>query len=253
MPERISSQPVLLLVIAAVFSFACSTKPSGLDSSAATASSPPAQASSPPNTSPAVAETGTSLKPALTDVEEAVKRVCVDAVTIDVKQSEPFIVGDFNGDSSQDLAVLVRPAKGALPKLNSEYANWIIEDPRKVVLPDPGKSVQKLPTPPPPEYVKANDPLLLVLHGYQQAGWHHQYARQTFLLRNAAGENVRAQSFTEALKTIEKKSRPQQQVRLGGIALSIRELSTQTNARSAAIRLVSRLVCPAVRGHKCPF
>jgi hypothetical protein len=210
MPERISSEPAFLLVIAAVFSLACSAKPSGRDSSAATASPPPAQAASPQNTSPGVAKTEASLKPALSDVEEAVQRVCVDALAIDMKQREPFIVGDFNGDRSQDLAVLVRPAKGALAKLNSEYANWIIEDPRKVVLPDPNKSVQTLPTPPPPEYVKANDPLLLVLHGYQQEGWHHRYARQTFLLRNAAGENIRAQSFTEASKTIGNKNRPQQ-------------------------------------------
>jgi len=209
MPGRISSQPVFLFVIAAVFSFACAAKPSGRDSSAATTSPPPAQASSPQNMSPALVKPDASLKPALSDVQEAVKRVCVDAVTIDMNQSEPFIVGDFNGDLSQDLAVLVRPAKGALPKLNSEYANWIIEDPRKVVLPDPNKSVQKLPKPPPPVYVKANDPLLLVLHGYQQAGWHHQYARQTFLLRNAAGENIRAQSFTEASKTIGNKNLPQ--------------------------------------------
>jgi hypothetical protein len=146
----------------------------------------------------------------LSDVQEAVKRVCVDAVTIDMSQSEPFIVGDFNGDRSQDLAVLVRPALGALPKLNSEYANWIIEDPRKVVPPDPDKSVQQLPKPPPRVFVQVTDLLLLVLHGYEQAGWHHEYARQTYLLRNAAGENIRAQSFLEASKTIGDKDRPQQ-------------------------------------------
>jgi hypothetical protein len=73
--------------------------------------------------------------PALAEVDEAVKRVCVNAVTIDTSQSTPFIVGDFNGDGSEDLAVIVRPAPGALPRLNSEYANWISEDPRKVVLP----------------------------------------------------------------------------------------------------------------------
>jgi hypothetical protein len=144
-------------------------------------------------------------------VQEAVKRVCVDAVTIDMSQTEPFIIGDFNGDRSQDLAVLVRPAKDALSKLNSEYANWIIEDPRKVVLPDPNKAVQKLPKPPPREFVQANDLLLLLLHGYQQAGWHHEYARQTLLLRNAAGQSIRAQSFIEASKSQGNKSRLQQQ------------------------------------------
>jgi hypothetical protein len=204
MPGRISSQPVFLCVIAAVFSFACAANPSGQDSSQVKVS-PPAQASSPQNMPEA------SLKPALSDVQEAVARVCVDAVTIDMSQSEPFIVGDFNGDRSQDLAVLVRPAKGGLPKLNSEYANWIIEDPRKVVLPDPNKAVQKLPKPAPREFVQVNDLLLLLLHGYQQAGWHDHYARQTFLLRNAAGENIRAQSFLEGSRTNGDKNPPQPQ------------------------------------------
>lgn len=210
MPKRISSQPVFLLVIAALVSFACAANPSGQDSSR-TKVSPTAQASSPPSMSTVPVKPDASLKPTLSDVQEAVARVCVDAVTIDVSQGEPFMVGDFNGDRSQDLAVLVRPAKGALPKLNSEYANWIIEDPRKVVLPDPNKAVQKLPKPPPREFVQVNDLLLLLLHGYQEAGWHHQYARQTFLLRNAAGDNIRAQSFLEASKTDGNKNRPQQQ------------------------------------------
>jgi hypothetical protein len=210
MPERIYSQPVMILVIAGVASFACGANPSGQDSSAATVSPPPVQASSPQNRSPEPVKPDASIKSMLSDVQKAVERVCVDAVTIDLDQKQPFIVGDFNGDSSQDLAVRVRPVKGALPKLNSEFANWILEDPRKVVLPDPNKSVQKLPKPPPRVLVQENDPLLLILHGYEQAGWHHQYARQTFLLRNAAGENLRAQSFTEASKTIGNKNRLQQ-------------------------------------------
>jgi hypothetical protein len=184
-------------MIATALSFACSASQQqpGQNSPGATTSpqvAPQTTASTQPNN---------ATLPPLSDVQEAVKRVCVDAVTIDTNQSTPFIVGDFNGDGSEDLAVIVRPARGALPKLNSEYANWIIEDPRKVVLPEPNKAVQRLPKPPPPVFVQANDLLFLVLHGYQQQGWHHQYARQTFLLRNAIGENVRTQSVTEASKT----------------------------------------------------
>jgi len=199
-PGRIPANHLLLFVIAALFSFACSAakQQSGQGSSGATDTP---QASSQTNASPQLVKPASSALPALSEVQEAVKRVCLDEVAIDTSQSEPFIVGDFNGDGSEDLAVIVRPARGALPKLNSEYANWIIEDPRKVVLPDPNKAVQRLPKPPPAVFVQANDVLLLVLHGYQQAGWRHQYARQTFLLRNAVGDSVRAQSVNEVSKT----------------------------------------------------
>jgi hypothetical protein len=209
LPGRTARCHLFLLMIATALSFGCSTphEQSGQNSPATTTSSqvtPPTTASTQPN------NPSSATLPQLSDVQEAVKRVCVDAVAIDMSQSEPFIVGDFNGDGSEDLVVIVRPVRGALPKLNSEYANWIIEDPRKVVLPDPDRAVQRLPKPPPPVFVQANDVLLLVLHGYQQAGWHHQYARQTFLLRNAVGENIRARSFSEVSTANVNKNRPPQ-------------------------------------------
>jgi hypothetical protein len=200
LPGRTSSCHLFLLTIATALSLACSASQQqpGQNSSGATTSP---QATPQLTASPQPNNPSSSNLPPLSDVQEAVKRVCPDEVTIDTSRSEPFIVGDFNGDGSEDLAVIVRPAKGALTKINSEYANWIIEDPRKVVLPDPNKAVQRLPKPPPPVFVQANDLLFLVLHGYQQQGWHHQYARQTFLLRNAIGENVRRQSISEMSKT----------------------------------------------------
>jgi hypothetical protein len=142
----------------------------------------------------------------LGEIQEAVARVYQNTVTIDTSRAEPFIVGDFNGDGSQDLAVIVRPTKEALSKLNSEYANWIVEDPRKVLSADLSKAEQRLPKAPVPFRVEQDDLLLLILHGYQQAGWHHQYARQTFLLKNAVGENIRAQSFRVIAKAAEDNS-----------------------------------------------
>jgi hypothetical protein len=194
----ISRRYLFLLVIAAVFAFACSSNKQQFAHDSNGAAAPPAARASPQtNASPELNKTPGSRMPALAEVEEAVKRVCVNAVTIDTSQSSPSLVGDFNGDDSEDLAVIVRPAAGALPRLNSEYANWIIIDPRKVVLPDPNKAVQRLPKPPAAVKIGADDVLLLVLHGYQETGWHHQYARQTFLLKNAVGENMRAQSVSE--------------------------------------------------------
>jgi hypothetical protein len=189
-PGRATPNHLLLLVIVAILSFACSHKQSREVSSTATTT---------PQTgaTPEIVKPVSSPATALGEVQAAVDRVCAGAVTIETSRSEPFLIGDFNSDGSEDLAVIVRPATGALPKLNSEYANWIIEDPRKVVLPDPNKAVQRLPKAPAAVTVQSNDLLLLVLHGYQEAGWHHEYARQTFLLRNAVGENLRAQAISE--------------------------------------------------------
>ncbi|HEX8844730.1 MAG TPA: hypothetical protein VF791_08815 [Pyrinomonadaceae bacterium] len=148
--------------------------------------------------SPESKKTSGPSAPTLAEVQEAVTRVYLNAVVIDTSRGEPFIVGDFNGDGSEDIAVVVKPAKGALPKLNSEYANWIVEDPQKVVTLDPNKSVQPSPGAQEPVRVQQGDLLLLILHGYRQAGWRDELARQTFLLRNAIGENIRAQSLDEA-------------------------------------------------------
>jgi hypothetical protein len=208
LPGRPSRCHLVLLIIATALSFACSAPQQPGQNSPGTTASP--QTTSQLTATPQPNNPSSSTLASLSDVQDAIKRICVDAVAIDTNQSTPFIVGDFNGDGSEDLAVIVRPTKGALPTLNSEYANWIIEDPQKVVLPDPNKAVQRLPKPPTRVLVQANDVLLLVLHGYQQTGWHHQYARQTYLLRNAIGENIRAQSFAEVLKTGGNKNRLQQ-------------------------------------------
>jgi len=209
-----SSQRLFLFIVAAaVISLACSTaNQQGKENLAATttATSEITQATPQVATSPALQKTAGPTTPKLAEVQEAVKRVCQDTVTIDTSQKVPYIVGDFNGDGSQDLAVIVKPTKGALPKLNSEYANWIVEDPRRVVLPDPNKAVQRLPNTEEIAKVQQDDLLLLVLHGYKQEGWHHKFARQTFLLRNAVGENIRAQSFNEISKAAGGKNAPTQ-------------------------------------------
>ncbi|MDT5062526.1 MAG: hypothetical protein QOH63_2985 [Acidobacteriota bacterium] len=203
----------LFIVVAAVISLACSaaSRQAEENLSAATTATPESIQATPQATdSPALLNTEGPKTPKLTEVQEAVKRVCQDTVTIDTSRSEPFFIGDFNGDGSQDLAAIVRPAKGALAQLNSEYANWIIEDPRRVVLPDPNKAVQRLPKTQESAKVQQDDLLLLILHGYRQEGWHHPYARQTFLLRNVVGENIRAQSLHEASKATGGKNTPTQ-------------------------------------------
>jgi hypothetical protein len=120
-----------------------------------------------------------------------------NAVIIDTSR---FIVGDFNGDGMQDVAVVVKPAEGMLDELNSEVANWILEEPQKIVLPDPSKTTQQLPHPPERTRVEQSDTLLAVLHGFGPAGWRDPRTRQTYLLKNAVGSNMKTQSLTDALR-----------------------------------------------------
>ncbi|HYY41803.1 MAG TPA: hypothetical protein VE775_03660, partial [Pyrinomonadaceae bacterium] len=111
------------------------------------------------------------------------------------------LVGDFNGDGSEDIAIILKPAADKLADINSEFANWILEDPHQAALPDPTKTTQKLPAPAAPVKVQANDTLLTVIHGFKEKGWRNPDARQTYLLKNAVGRDLRVETRAEALAT----------------------------------------------------
>ncbi|MBI3654315.1 MAG: FG-GAP repeat protein [Acidobacteria bacterium] len=138
-------------------------------------------------------------EPKDTEIVESVKRLYKDSVIADVSR---FLVGDFNGDNYQDLAVIVKPTPGKLADLNNELANWILEDPKKIPLPDPTKAVQ--PAPPQAEAVQvlSGDLLLVILHGHGQNGWRSTEAIQTYLLKNAVGNNMKLQARSDFLKEI---------------------------------------------------
>lgn len=133
------------------------------------------------------------------EVRNAIARMYKDSVIVDTGR---FFVGDFNGDGWQDVAVVVKPAQGMLAELNNEVANWILEDPQKVVLPDPTKTTQQLSPHTEPTRVEQSDMLLAVLHGYGPAGWRDPQARQTYLLKNAVGNNMKAERLAEALQIV---------------------------------------------------
>jgi hypothetical protein len=187
---------LLLLAFGALFSFGCTAEKHS-DPEAARRVTPAAQTGDQQAASLGNKKPDVSAMPARTEVNEAIQRVYLGAVAIDSSASPAFIPGDFNGDGSQDLVVRVKPVNGALVKLNSEYANWIVEDPRTIILPDPQKAVQKLPKPPARPSIEPDDLLLLVLHGYREEGWRHPFARQTFLLKNSVGENLHRQASNE--------------------------------------------------------
>jgi len=114
-------------------------------------------------------------QPTANEIRDAIARNYAGAVTID--QTQPVLTGDFNGDHSEDIAIVVKPGKGKLPELNNEYANWILEDPRH----------RRSET---PKTVGSNDSLLAVIHGHENRGWRSDSARQTYLLKNAVGVDL---------------------------------------------------------------
>jgi hypothetical protein len=132
--------------------------------------------------------------PGPTDAElrEAIIRNYEDAAVIDNSRAAPFLVGDFNGDNSEDIAIVVKPGEGKLSKLNSEYANWILEDPRQPV------HIRDLKSRPAPVTISGKDSLLAVIHGVKSEGWRSAIAKQTYLLKNAVGESFETQSSRQS-------------------------------------------------------
>ena len=200
MSSRTSTTALILCVAAAcALSAACAGSSTRRQAAVAEAPPPPAE-SAPPvpdlNVIPAAAETHNALKPPPPDPAEvggAVERVFKGALTAGPAPS--FAVGDFNGDDSQDLAVAVAPAPGRLVEVNDELANWIIKDP---FAPAPGGAAS---------YgaarrrvlVEEADAPLAVIHGYGAGGWRDARATQTYVLKDAAGERIRARAQTAAL------------------------------------------------------
>jgi hypothetical protein len=135
--------------------------------------------------------------PRPSEIREVIQRVYQRSVTVYAKRNGHFIAGDFNGDRSQDIAVIVKPGEGKLADLNSEVANWTIQDAQNVSI-HVTKTLSR-PTPPAPTKVKPNDLLLAVIHGYGSTGWRAPQARQTYLVRNAVGIDLEAQPLTTVL------------------------------------------------------
>jgi hypothetical protein len=196
--------PCLLALCASLC--ACAAPGPAKDEQRAAAPQPTAaQATPAAATTGPPADTAPKAQPAPPAPQEAravVERVYKGAVVFDGSATDAAAVGDFNGDGSEDIVVRARPAPGRLSEVNDEVANWIVSDPRTVTPPDPREfnphqGVQKL-APHGRPHVEASDALLVVLHGYREAGWRNPEARQTFLLKGVAGEGLRPERRAEA-------------------------------------------------------
>jgi len=199
----------LLVPIILTSSLLCACHKSG--SAPATATQPSSESSAPagaqpvtsPNTvAPPVASPGSaspaavpSGPPSDSDVNEAVARVFQQAAAPDRSTKPDCVVGDFNGDGSEDLAVLVKPNEAALSDINNEVANWTLEDPMTIAPLRPDLSLSPAGGPPPPVRADKNDMLLAVIHGVGPQGWRNPQARQTYLLKNNSAGQLAMESF----------------------------------------------------------
>jgi hypothetical protein len=140
--------------------------------------------------------------PTTEEVSEAVKRVFKDVVIADTSHSPYFVAGDFNADGSEDLAVAVKPADTdmALLGINDELANWLIREPKKVIVARALQDVRANEIQSKPGPIRKGDELIAIIHGFGATGWRDSAARQTFLLKDVVGSNMRA----ETVKDLEK-------------------------------------------------
>jgi hypothetical protein len=168
---------------------------------------PPTPAEGPPETRP----------PQPAEAQEAIKRVYGQTVFVESSRPHYFIAGDFNGDGYMDIGVVVRPATGQVARLNSEFANWIRCSPQKVKPPVPQRHGRILLQMEEPTVIEERDVLLAVVHGYGPQGWRNPDARQSYLLKNAVGDEIKLTPFKEAIKMAGKYKDPP---RLRGDAVS---------------------------------
>ncbi|MDT5268074.1 MAG: hypothetical protein QOH49_260 [Acidobacteriota bacterium] len=207
MRRRTKTGALCLLALAATLC-ACAAPEPAKDEQRATATQTPAT-QTPPDAAPEAptptpqAATAVKPPPEPQDARAAIERVYKGAVVFDERAAgAAAAVGDFNGDGSEDIIVRARAAPGRLAEVNDEVANWIVSDPRTVHPPDPREfdphqGVQKLAPTARPK-IEAADALLVVVHGYKEAGWRNPEALQTFLLKGVTGEELRPERRAEA-------------------------------------------------------
>ena len=119
--------------------------------------------------------------PRLPEVHDAIKRIFKDAAVLNQNHNPNFLMGDFNGDASQDLAVIIKPVN--LEEMNQEYPPWLVRAPRRV---DRA-----------PLKIEKDETLLAVIHGYGTNDWRDPAATQTFVLKDVVGNDLKVHNGKE--------------------------------------------------------
>jgi len=137
--------------------------------------------------------------PRASEVEEGLRRAFAE--TLRPAGALRAVVGDFNGDGAEDVALPVSPAEGRLAELNDGVANWRVQD----ALDDPAvRDAPSAKVPPAAVTVQPHDVLLAVVHGYGVRGWRDERARQCYLVRHATGAPLEARPRTELLRYVQR-------------------------------------------------
>jgi hypothetical protein len=121
--------------------------------------------------------------PKLPEVQDKIKQVFKDAAVLDPNHNPNYLMGDFNGDACQDLAVIIKPAN--LEKMNQEYSPWLLRAPRT------NRTARA------PLKIDKDEVLLAVIHGYGTNDWRDPEATQTFVLKNVVGNDLKVHSGKE--------------------------------------------------------
>jgi hypothetical protein len=153
------------------------------------------------------APTGTlpEAPPRPAEIPLAVTRVF--AATVDLARPSTFVAADLNGDGAQDLAVVVRAVPQRLAEINSEVANWIVQDPRGPATTDrPGRTS-----------VRGDEKLLAVIHGHGPAGWRNPEARQGYLVTDVP-RGMKARPLEDVVPKERAPDRPPRDVIVGDLA-----------------------------------
>lgn len=198
---------VALLAVSASLA-ACAEQAQLADKAAASPAPRPEQTA--PTPAPQKQEAPPTAPPAATldDVQGAVARVYKDVLVFNKSSRVPFVVGDFNGDGSQDIVVVVSPARGKLAAINSEYAGWIVTDPQRIIPPEVRGDTKVFAKSPEPAKVREGDTLLAVIHGYRKDGWRDPLSSQTFLLKNAYSGEMKVEPAGGALRDAARREQP---------------------------------------------
>ena len=164
----------LLTIVLLTFS-ACSSTPRK-----AAVEQPPSYLPTPESTPVRIAAPA---PPKPVEVQEAVKRIFKDAAVLDPNYNPNFLAGDFNGDASQDIAVVIKPAN--LEELNDEYSPWLVRAPRANRVDRRRLKIEK------------EEVLLAVIHGYGTNDWRDPEATQTFVLKDVVGNDLKVHTGKE--------------------------------------------------------
>lgn len=179
---------VMLLVTICLQTFACSS-----NDNPKVETPPVAQASS---EGPQV-RLPTVVAPRLSEAQDAVNRVFKKAVVVDTDYSPAFLTGDFNGDLTEDLAVVLKVSPGKISEMNEQYPAWLLRDPFA-----PERSQLS---------VKEDERLLAIIHGHGDNNWRDLQATQTFLLKNSVGSQIEVHSLKDQSTNKSKRRVPRTQ------------------------------------------